>query len=124
MRPLFDRLDELVKNIGDASWEGIPKHLEQRLVEIPAQIMQHQSHLYERVSFILNIILGLWVLSSFYIFREYWSPLVSSMSENISIAMLPPYQWMSHPMAILIFLGVCCFGVLWFDMDNKRSEIH
>ena len=124
MRPLFTTDDDLIKNIGDASWENIPAHLERNLVGIPAKVVQHQTRVYERVTHILNIILSLWVLTSVLIFREYWSPLVSRFTENIASNMSPPYAWMSQPLTILILLGACWFSFMWSDTDSKRTEIH
>ena len=70
MKPRLAAKYDQIESLLDQSWEGIPAHLEEKLLETPVHLKAIQASRYDKISLVLNAVLAVWTLGLIFTFKE------------------------------------------------------
>ncbi len=110
--------NDYIKKLGDEIQETMPSHLVQNLNAIPSTMGINTNRVLDKLSLVLNLILGAWVLSSILIFKESWVPLLNRLFAQLPISELSSTQWYFQSITLFLILGLWGVGIWWYDLTG------
>ena len=114
--------DQYFQRLGDSARSQLPDEVLAGLHDIPGQVNAIQPVLLDRVSWILNAILGAWITFSVLLFKDTWMPLLDrigliSLDELAAMSDYSIYGLLIFGVFVVLSLG------LWTVTSMSRPKV-
>ncbi len=118
MKPSLNKNHDNIEAMLANSWEAMPIHLEEQLLDVPNQLRSQQVERFDKLAFVLNSILAIWTLGLIYTFKDTIGINVMGLTTKLSAvgSFLPTI--ISHPVFLVLVIGLLGFTWWRLDMDT------
>lgn len=117
MKPIAKKNMDDIDTLLQSTWMEPPDDLRSMLMNIPEQISPGESKRTLMITLILEMVMAIWGLTTVYIFRGLWLPIVKVIQETVNLPNLDWGSWFRDPFtAVPLTMGIL-FLTWWMLTD-------
>jgi hypothetical protein len=124
MKPIAKKNMDDIDRLLQSTWVEPPDDLLLLLMDIPGQVAPGASQRAGVITIVLEMIMAVWGLTTVYIFRGLWLPIVHGIQETLSLPNLGWGSWFSVPFTALLTVMGFIFVTWWMVADVSAPVFH